>query len=151
MGASEVLSVVIRPLREADAVVISAAFEEIGWNKQVAQYERYYREQQEQARSVLVAWMEECFAGYLTIMWQSDYPPFREARIPEIVDFNVLKKYWRRGIGTSLMDRAEELIFERHQAAGIGVGMDPNYGAAQRMYVVRGYVPDARGLTYNNH
>jgi hypothetical protein len=31
--------------------------------------------------------------------------------------------------------------------AGIGVGMDPDYGAAQRLYVRRGYVPDGRGLT----
>ena len=34
--------------------------------------------------------------------------------------------------------------------AGISVGMDPDYGAAQRMYVQRGYVPDGRGLTHNN-
>ncbi|MGH3146005.1 MAG: GNAT family N-acetyltransferase, partial [Rubrobacter sp.] len=28
----------------------------------------------------------------------------------------------------------------------IGVGMSPDYGAAQRLYVLRGYVPDGRGL-----
>jgi len=27
------------------------------------------------------------------------------------------------------------------------VRLDPDYGAAQRMYALRGYVPDARGLT----
>ncbi len=36
-------------------------------------------------------------------------------------------------------------------AAGIGVGMTPDYGAAQRLYVLRGYVPDGRGLHYRGH
>ena len=27
--------------------------------------------------------------------------------------------------------------------------MTPDYGAAQKMYVLRGYVPDGRGLTQN--
>lgn len=31
--------------------------------------------------------------------------------------------------------------------AGIGVGMTPDYGAAQILYVKRGYIPDGRGLT----
>ena len=35
--------------------------------------------------------------------------------------------------------------------AGIGVGMDPDYGPAQRLYVLRGYVPDGRGLHYRGH
>lgn len=35
--------------------------------------------------------------------------------------------------------------------AGIGVGLDPDYGAAQRLYVLRGYVPDGRGLHYRDH
>lgn len=33
--------------------------------------------------------------------------------------------------------------------AGIGVGLFSDYGAAQRMYVSRGYVPDGRGITYH--
>ena len=62
----------------------------------------------------------------------------------------MLPEYRQRGIGTRLMDAAEELAFSRSPAVGIGVGMYADYGAAQRMYVRRGYVPDGRGLTYNN-
>ena len=29
--------------------------------------------------------------------------------------------------------------------------MDPDYGAAQRLYVKRGYVPDGRGLWQGSH
>lgn len=34
----------------------------------------------------------------------------------------------------------------RSPSGGIGVGMSPDYGAAQRLYVRRGYIPDGRGL-----
>lgn len=33
---------------------------------------------------------------------------------------------------------------------GIGVGMYADYGAAQRLYVRRGYVPDGRGVSYRD-
>ena len=58
----------------------------------------------------------------------------------------------RRGIGSRLLDAAEELIAARWPLAAslarIGVGLDPDYGAAQRLYVERGYVPDGRGLAW---
>jgi hypothetical protein len=49
------------------------------------------------------------------------------------------------------MDEAERRIAERSPVVGIGVGMDPDYGAAQRLYVERGYVPDGRGLWKGSH
>ncbi len=33
---------------------------------------------------------------------------------------------------------------------GIGFGLYADYGAAQRLYVQMGYVPDGHGLTWNN-
>ena len=45
------------------------------------------------------------------------------------------------------MDEAERLIAERSRICGIGVGLHHDYGAAQRLYALRGYVPDARGIT----
>ena len=86
------------------------------------------------------------FAGYVTVVWESDYPPFRDAGIPEIVDFNVLIKFQRQGVGTVLLDGAERCIAERSRVAGIGVGLTADYGAAQVLYVKRGYIPDGRGL-----
>ena len=138
----------IRSLIEQDPEVISTAFTEIGWNKPVAQYERYLEEQKKGSRDVLVALVKGEFAGYVTIRWQSDYAPFREDGVPEVKDLNVLPVYRRQGVGTSLMDRAEKRISERSRIVGIGVGMYPDYGNAQRMYVLRGYVPDGRGLTH---
>lgn len=136
----------IHELRPDDSPVIADAFTAQGWNKPVSQFERYWQEQTEGKRNVLVAEFEGAFAGYLTVVWESDYPPFQEAHIPEIVDFNVLIKYWRRGVGTVLMDSAEKLISGRSDIAGIGFGLMSDYGKAQIMYVKRGYIPDGRGI-----
>lgn len=139
---------IIRLLEKRDIPQIAEAFQQLGWNKPAAQYERYLKEQTLEMRDVFVAFVEDIFAGYATICRMSSYPSFREARIPEIVDFNVLPQYRRQGIGTALMDRAESEIAKIFRYAGIGVGMDSDYGAAQRLYVLRGYVPDGRGICY---
>jgi|SRR5579871_1379368 len=136
----------IAPLAAGDIAQIAAAFAELGWNKPVSQYERYLAEQNSGVRDILVARFDGEFCGYVTIVWRSDYPPFREQAIPEIQDFNVLPRFRRRGIGSRLMDEAERIAFARSPSVGIGFGLHHDYGAAQRLYVLRGYVPDARGI-----
>ena len=129
-----------------DIPEMARAFEEVGWTKPVSQYEQYLLEQIYRVREVYIARIHGQFAGYLTISWQSTYEPFREKEIPEITDFNVLPNFRRMGIGTQLMDKAEAEIALVGPIAGIGVGMTPDYGAAQRLYVLRGYIPDGNGL-----
>ena len=127
---------------------IAWTFEALGWNKPASHYERYLIEQSLKIRDTYVARVEGQFSGYITICWQSGYEAFREKNIPEIMDFNVLPKFRRMSIGTQLMDRAEAEIAKVTPVAGIGVGMTPDYGAAQRLYVLRGYIPDGNGLYY---
>lgn len=141
----------IRLLESKDIAPITKAFKEIGWNKPQSQYESYWLEQELEIRNVYVAFMEEQFAGYLTICWKSGYEPFHERNIPEVTDFNVLPKFRRMGIGTQLMDKAENEIAKVSPIAGIGVGMTPDYGAAQRLYILRGYIPDGFGLHWKDH
>lgn len=143
------LGVTIRLLSAKDIAPIAAAFAAIGWNKPASQYERYLAEQDDGGRVVLVAFVgaEREFAGYLTIVCTPEYPFFRDTGTPEIQDFNVLPHLRRKGIGTRLMDAAERQIAARGTAVvGIGVGMTADYGAAQRLYVRRGYIPDGHGL-----
>lgn len=146
----EIPFLTIRSLNENDAASISRAFHIQGWHKPAAQYQKYYSEQQSGLRTVLLAECKGNFAGYVTIVWTSGYLPFQRRHIPEIVDFNVLKKYQRKGIGTALMDEAEQRIKQISAIAGIGVGLIRDYGAAQILYIKRGYVPDGRGAILDN-
>lgn len=51
-----------------------------------------------------------------------------------------------------LLDIAEKEAATRSDVVGIGVGLyagvEGGYGAAQRLYVKRGYIPDGKGVTY---
>lgn len=138
----------IRLLQQSDIQPIAAAFEALGWNKPASQYERYLAEQQAGERVVFVAFLDDVFAGYVTVNWLSDYPPFRLEHIPEIQDFNVLPQFRQQGIGNTLMDEAERKSAERSRIVGLGVGLFVDYGAAQRIYARRGYIPDGRGMFF---
>ncbi|WP_245947873.1 GNAT family N-acetyltransferase [Paenibacillus sambharensis] len=115
-------------------------------DKPIDQYKRYYAEQERGERVTLIAEIDGSFTGYVNILWSSHYLYFREHNIPEINDFNVLIKFRRMGIGSKLMDIAEEMIRERSKVADIGVGLYSDYGNAQVLYVKRGYVPDSQGI-----
>lgn len=140
----------IRPLQPGDVEPIVAAFRAAGWPRRRELYERYLAEQDAGERVILVAMAGAEVCGYGTVCWEPDYPGFRAAGIPEIQDLNVLPRFRRRGIATRLMDEAERLVAERGYVVGIGVGLYDDYGPAQRLYVLRGYVPDGRGAAHRN-
>jgi GNAT superfamily N-acetyltransferase len=85
------------------------------------------------------------------VNWAPTYPGFLEHRIPEVQDLNVLPQFRKQGIGTRLLDRAEEEIARRSAIAGIGFGLHPGYCSAQRLYVKRGYIPDGQGVWQRDH
>ena len=126
---------------------MAKAFRAVGWDKPMSQFERYLEEHENGSRHVLVTEVQGEFAGYVTVIWESGYQPFKDEGIPEIQDFNVLPKFRNKGIGSTLLDQAESLVSERSDVVGIGVGLYADYGSAQRLYVKRGYVPDGRGIT----
>lgn len=69
------------------------------------------------------------------------------------MDLNVLPPFRGNGIGSTLLDTAEKEAGTKKDIVGLGVGLyggpDGGYGAAQKLYVDRGYVPDGQGVTYN--
>jgi GNAT superfamily N-acetyltransferase len=140
----------IRLLEESDPPRITAAFKLMGWNKPETQYRRYLYEQLAGTRTCFVAIVDGQFAGYVTVNWRPAYAGFADLNIPEIQDLNVLTTSRRKGIASRLLDRAEGEAARRSGVVGIGVGLHPGYNAAQRLYVKRGYIPDARGITYRN-
>lgn len=139
--------VVTRRITPGDPAIMSAGFSGIGVGKPVELFERYLRAQTEGRRDVLVAFVADVFAGYVTVNWDPRYAPLVEAGIPEVQDLNVLPPFRRRGIATRLMDAAEEIVRRRSDSVGIAVGLHSGYNAAQRLYVLRGYVPDGNGVT----
>ena len=145
------MSFVIRELQPHDVQIMADAFQTIGWenSKPLSLFERYLSEQLDGRRHLFLAFDGDQFCGYVTVKWVPSYEPFKTNHIPEVQDFNVLPDFRRRGIGSALMDAAEQLVAQKFPVIGIGVGMYPGYGSAQRLYVKRGYVPDGRGITYN--
>jgi ribosomal protein S18 acetylase RimI-like enzyme len=135
-------------MKKADIELICASPVVIGSNRPAGMYDRYYTEQENGQRVVLLAFYNGEFTGHVNVIWKSEYPLFADQNIPEISDLIVVPDLRRRGIATALVDEAEKYIFKRSPFAGIGVGMYADYGPAQRMYVLRGYVPDRLGLMY---
>jgi len=134
-------------LEEKDFDEIVEAFQKIGWNKPHAIYKNYFKEQTENRRAVFIAKINNQFAGYITLKWQSAYKAFSQKNIPEICDLNVLPGFRKQGIGTKLIERCEGLAKEKgYKQIGLGVGLTENYGNAQRLYVQLGFIPDGKGL-----
>ncbi len=141
----------IRLLQANDIDVIVNAFATSSWTEKPAStFQLYLAQQNRLERITWVAYYDSSFAGYITLKWQSEYPFFKEQAIPEIKDLNVLPNYRNQGIGGALLDIAEETALKHSHQVGIGVGLYPDYGAAQRLYIKRGYVPDGRGITYEH-
>ncbi|HGC5654643.1 GNAT family N-acetyltransferase [Legionella pneumophila serogroup 1] len=145
-------SIVIKSLELSDIPALVDAFQKENWQKPVSLFEAYYQEQQHAERLVWLAYFQDQIAGYITLKWISQYEPFAQQKIPEIMDLNVLPSFRKLGIGSALLTAAEEKASSQCDLVGIGVGLyggpDGGYGQAQRLYVNRGYIPDGLGVTY---
>lgn len=140
----------VRTMLPSDCQAFHQGFAAQGWNKPLSQFERYFEEQGEGIKKVLVAaWRGEA-AGYTTLLPQAPAGPFAGKGWPEVCDFNVLEKFQRRGIGNRILEVAEDLASQVSGTICLGVGLHSGYGTAQRLYVKRGYVFDGSGLWYRD-
>ena len=143
----------IRTLGVSNIPSIVDAFEKAHWPKPISLFETYLEEQEQKQRIVWIAQANDQLAGYVSLLWISQYVPFANCNIPEIVDLNVLPTFRNQCIGSKLLEVAEKEAATKSDQVGLGVGLyggpDGGYGAAQRLYVNRGYVPDGKGVTYN--
>ena len=143
-------TITIRNLEPADAQRITDGEIAQGWDADVAKYEMRLRDQAEGRAVALVAEMEGQPVGYIHVYPSPKTGAFAGRGIPEIVDFGVLARCRRRGIGGRLMDAAERIAGEYADTVCLGVGLHSGYGSAQRMYVKRGYIPDGTGVWYRD-
>ena len=139
---------VIRDMEEADARAFTDAFTAQGWHPDINTYLGRLRDRAEGKCAALTAVYRGEPAGMVYVYRTASEGPFKGKGYPIIVDFNVLEKFQRKGIGGRLMDAAEQIAGQYGRTVCLGVGLCGSYGSAQRLYVKRGYVPDGSGVWY---
>lgn len=139
----------ISPFLVSDIEEIVLSFKTHLWLKPIETFKTYWDEQEKGERLMWLAYDNDIFAGYVTLKFESYYKPFYDNNIPEIMDLNVLPSFRNKGIGSILLDCAENEAFKKNDIIGLGVGLYKDYGSAQKLYVKRGYIPDGLGVTYN--
>ena len=141
---------IIRNMEEADARILTDEEIAQGWDADISKYQIRLKDQAEGKCVSLTAVYKGCPAGYVNVYITGQGGAFSGKRLPEIVDFGVLEKYRRKGIGSKLMDAAEQIAGQYADTVWLGVGLHSGYGSAQRMYIKRGYIPDGTGVWYQN-
>ena len=142
--------VLIRDMRPEDAKYFAREEQAQGWH---TAEEKFQTEMQDAAAGLSVALTAEYkgqSAGYVSVYRNGTGGALAHQGVPEIVDFSVLQKYQRRGVGGTLMDCAESLAAGFGDTVYLGVGLHNGYGSAQRMYFKRGYMPDGTGAWYKD-
>lgn len=140
----------IRDLEKPDAQRLTDGEIAQGWDASVEKYLTRLKDQAEGRAVCLCAELDGEPVGYINVYPNSQWGPFGGRGWPEIVDFGVLEKARRQGIGARLMDAAEAVAAHYADTVYLGVGLHSGYGAAQRMYVKRGYLPDGGGVWYGD-
>ncbi|MFI4936170.1 MAG: GNAT family N-acetyltransferase [Caulobacterales bacterium] len=141
----------IRELAQGDLPAIAATQGGPAWHGAWDHWPRYLAEHQSGERTVLMVEDGAAIVGYGSLVWVSQYPPFAAEQIPEIQDMVVAESRRGRGHGRAMIAAFEALAVGKGcNALGIGFGLYADYGAAQHLYVSQGFVPDGRGLTYDN-
>ena len=139
---------VIRSLEESDAQVFTDEEKAQGWDTDISKYLTRLRDQADKKCISLTAVFNGHPAGYINVYFTDLGGAFSGKGWPEIVDFGVLEKYQRKGIGSKLMDVAEQIAGQYADTVWLGVGLHNGYGSAHRMYIKRGYIPDGTGVWY---
>jgi ribosomal protein S18 acetylase RimI-like enzyme len=143
------MDIQLRNLREGDRDRLAEVDGGNGWNPDPALWAAYLAEHQAGLRLVVLAWDGTRPLGYGNLVWTPGYEPFRAAAIPEINNLGVDIKVRNQGVCTALIRHFEDRAREAGRATiGIGVGLYPDYGPAQRLYAKLGYRPDGRGIAY---
>ena len=138
----------VRSMTGADVDDFVRAECEQGWHSTPAKLLMRLEHERAGKCITLTAQLGEEAAGYVFVYPDSPWGAFGGRGLPEIVDFAVLEKFRRRGVGSALMDTAERIAARYADTVYLGVGLHSGYGAAQRMYAKRGYVPDGSGVWY---
>lgn len=104
--------------------------------------------QNKQECSALLALYNGEIAGYVFLYYKCRWGGLANCNLPCIIDLIVFEKYRNNGIATALMDMAERIAKKHNNRIYLDVCLNSEYGPAQRLYAKRGYVPDGKGVYY---
>ncbi|MFE4710048.1 GNAT family N-acetyltransferase [Paenibacillus sp. NPDC056722] len=144
------LAVQIRHMSEDDINLVYQGLSGHDIQKPLEYIQQCWEENEKGERVTLLAFYENELAGWGHLVFNPHYTYFVEEGIPEIQNLDVIPPLRKRGIGGLLIDALEEQAFAKSDKVGIGFGLYVDYGTAQRLYVKRGYIPDGRGIMYDN-
>lgn len=139
--------IIIRDMIESDPEIITNEEHLQGWiHQKKEKYEQRLKDVTEGKCVALVAEYKGNVAGYFNVYPNTMCGLYGGEGFPELIDLGVLKKYRNHGIGTMLLQVAEQIAKRYADTVIIGVGLHRDYGSAQRMYVKNGFIPDGTGL-----
>ena len=99
----------VRSMTGADVDDFVRAECEQGWHSTPAKLLMRLEHERAGKCITLTAQLGEEAAGYVFVYPDSPWGAFGGRGLPEIVDFAVLEKFRRRGVGSALMDTAEQI------------------------------------------
>ncbi|MGH9616694.1 MAG: GNAT family N-acetyltransferase [Acidobacteriaceae bacterium] len=138
----------VRELQAEDVARIATTEGGAAWNGGAEKWNQRLADHGDGKRIVLVAANGDEILGYGSLLWSSGHAPFREAGIPELNDVVVAEQGRNHGVGTRIIHALEERArTANYKKIGVGVGLFSDYGAAQRLYIHLGYVPDGEGIS----
>lgn len=143
-------TLILRDMSIDDPAPLNRAEIAQGWQPTKAKHLARLQDAALGLATVIVAELDGQPVGYLSVYHKPIDGPYKDKPYCEIVDFNVLVKARTRGIGTKLMELGEALAAKQADTVCLGVGLHSGYGAAQRLYVKRGYVPDGSGAWFGD-
>lgn len=140
--------IAVRRMRAEDLRLIETA--EDNWSQDAEEYfQRQLARQEKGLCAALTAFCDGQLAGYVFLFWKCQWGGLRNRDIPSIVDLFVFEKYRKNGVATALLDTAESMASQYSDRIYLDVPVNNQHGAAQRLYIKRGYVPDGNGIYYD--
>lgn len=140
-------NIVVRRMNYDDITLICKAD-----NDESDENERYLKNQltnqDKQECSALLALYNGEIAGYVFLYYKCKWGGLANCSLPGIVDLIVFEKFRKNGIATALMDVAENIAKTYSDKVYLDVCLNSEYGPAQRFYIKRGYIPDGKGVYY---
>lgn len=131
---------VIRDMEEADSQILYDEYIAQGWRKDVSQELTSLKDQAEGKCIALLAVYQGHPAGAVYVYMTVPNGPFQEDGYPSIAAFGVLKKYQKKGIGTRLLDVAEQIAGQYADKVCLSVGLRELNGGTHMVYQDRGYI-----------